>query len=86
MTWVFIDEDAYSLNDAGFGVGMVNAEWIDWPGTYHNNACGFAFADGHAEIHKWVEGTTKVIGNYVGRKPVPGSKDWKWISERTSAK
>jgi prepilin-type N-terminal cleavage/methylation domain-containing protein/prepilin-type processing-associated H-X9-DG protein len=86
MTWVFIDEDAYSLNDAGFGVGLVNAEWIDWPGTYHNNACGFAFADGHSEIHKWVEGSTKVVGNYVGRKLVPGSRDWKWISERTSAR
>jgi prepilin-type processing-associated H-X9-DG protein len=23
------------------------------PATYHNGACGFSFADGHAEIHKW---------------------------------
>jgi prepilin-type processing-associated H-X9-DG protein len=25
----------------------------DLPGIYHNNACGFSFADGHSEIHKW---------------------------------
>jgi prepilin-type N-terminal cleavage/methylation domain-containing protein/prepilin-type processing-associated H-X9-DG protein len=83
--WVFIDEDEYSLNDGGFAVGMNTAEWIDWPGTYHNAACGFAFADGHSEIHRWVDGRTKVIGGDVSRKPVPGSKDWLWVRERTSA-
>ena len=85
-TWVLLDEDYYSLNDAGFAVGMVGAEWIDWPGTYHNNACGFAFADGHSEIHKWLEGSTKVIRGNVSRKTVPGSRDWAWIAERTSAR
>jgi prepilin-type N-terminal cleavage/methylation domain-containing protein len=85
QTWVLIDEDAKSLNDAGFAVGMVTPEWIDWPGTYHNMACGFAFADGHSEIHKWKVGSTKV-GTSVGRRPVPGSIDYTWIRERTSAK
>jgi prepilin-type processing-associated H-X9-DG protein len=23
------------------------------PASYHNGAAGFAFADGHSEIHKW---------------------------------
>jgi prepilin-type N-terminal cleavage/methylation domain-containing protein/prepilin-type processing-associated H-X9-DG protein len=83
--WVLLDEDADSLNDAGFAVGMQTAEWIDWPGSYHNNACGFAFADGHSEIHKWIESSTKVINHNVSRKTVPNSRDWRWISERTSA-
>ena len=26
---------------------------VDTPATYHNKACGFAFTDGHADIHKW---------------------------------
>jgi prepilin-type N-terminal cleavage/methylation domain-containing protein/prepilin-type processing-associated H-X9-DG protein len=86
MTWVLIDEDYFSLNDAGFGVGMMAAEWIDWPGTYHNNACGFAFADGHSEIHKWKDARTKVVGGYVDRKSVPGSVDWLWIAEHTSSR
>ena len=85
-TWVLLDEDADSLNDAGFAVGMMTAEWIDWPGTYHNFACGFAFADGHSEVHKWKDGRTKVIKGNVSRKPVPGSVDYQWISQRTSAR
>jgi hypothetical protein len=86
-TWVFLDEDAYSLNDAGFAVGMVNPEWIDWPGTYHNMACGFAFADSHSEIHAWKDGRTKIKGTDPSRLTVdnPRSPDWIWISERTSA-
>jgi len=89
-TWVFLDEDYYSLNDGGFGVGMVSPTWIDWPGTYHNMACGFAFADGHSEIHKWLVATTKVKGNAAGNilnnsnvKSDP--RDWQWIADRTSA-
>jgi type II secretory pathway pseudopilin PulG len=85
QTWVLIDEDAKSLNDAGFAVGMVTAEWIDWPGTYHNMACGFAFADSHSEIKKWKVGSTRV-GTSTARRPVPGSVDYTWIRERTSAK
>lgn len=88
--WVLLDEDQWSLNDAGFAVGMRTAEWIDWPGTYHNMAAGFAFADGHSEIHKWKDPRTKIPmsggrGN-ASRKTVPGSVDWTWISERTSAR
>jgi prepilin-type N-terminal cleavage/methylation domain-containing protein/prepilin-type processing-associated H-X9-DG protein len=51
--WVFLDEDPDSINDAGF-FNPYQTAWIDQPATYHNGACGFAFADGHAEIHKWV--------------------------------
>lgn len=84
--WVFLDEDQYSLNDGGFGFGMNTAEWIDFPATYHNMGGGFAFADGHSEIHKWKDGRTKVVGGNVSRKPVPGSVDWQWMKEHTSAK
>jgi prepilin-type N-terminal cleavage/methylation domain-containing protein len=85
MTWVLLDEDYSSLNDAAFAVGCRTPEWIDWPGTYHNMACGFAFADGHSEIHKWVDGRTQVKNGNVARKAVAGSQDWMWISQRTSA-
>lgn len=84
-TWVLLDEDNYSLNDAGFAVGMETAEWIDWPASYHNNACGFAFADGHSEIKKWITPSTIVVKGNVSRKSVKGSADYNWIRERTSA-
>lgn len=85
MTWVFMDEDADSLNDGGLAISVGQAKWVDWPGTYHNMACGIAFADGHSEIKKWVDPTTKVINGNVGQLNVPNSRDWRWIAERTSA-
>jgi prepilin-type N-terminal cleavage/methylation domain-containing protein/prepilin-type processing-associated H-X9-DG protein len=88
--WMLIDEDQWSINDAGFAVGCGMAKWIDWPGTYHNNACGVAFADGHSEIHKWKDPRTKVVVRggvgQVAQINVPNSIDWQWIAERTSAK
>ena len=47
-------------------------------------ACGFAFADSHSEIKKWKNGTT-VVGASVSRRAVPGSVDYQWIHDRTSA-
>jgi prepilin-type N-terminal cleavage/methylation domain-containing protein/prepilin-type processing-associated H-X9-DG protein len=61
-TWVFVDEHPNSLNDAALAVACTGAEpgnpqssaqIIDFPANYHNGACGFSFADSHAEIHKW---------------------------------
>ena len=92
MTFTVLDEDYWSLNDGGFGVSCAIAEWVDWPGTYHNGACGFGFADGHSEIHKWVDSRTKVkvvrgqgqVGILSVAKPL--SVDWVWISQRSSAR
>jgi len=85
QTWVFIDEDADSLNDGGFAVGVL-PQWIDWPGTYHNNACGFAFGDGHSEIKKWNNGSTKHGGNLARRNIQGSTSDQDWILMRTSAR
>jgi prepilin-type N-terminal cleavage/methylation domain-containing protein/prepilin-type processing-associated H-X9-DG protein len=64
--YVFIDEHPGSINDAfficTFGASGANGDyprtqnngtWGDVPAFYHNKACGFGFADGHAEIRKW---------------------------------
>lgn len=53
--WVFIDENPTSINDSAFisDPDLAFQEWIDFPATYHNNAGGIAFGDGHAEIHRW---------------------------------
>jgi prepilin-type N-terminal cleavage/methylation domain-containing protein/prepilin-type processing-associated H-X9-DG protein len=52
-TWVYIDEHPDSINDAGF-FNPQGGQFIDIPATYHNGATGFAMADGHSEIHKWL--------------------------------
>jgi len=59
--WVFVDEHPDSIND-GWMATLVNdrSTWCDLPASYHNGGCGFCFADGHAEIHKWRETSTRV--------------------------
>ena len=84
MLWVLIDENDIGINDGAFGVTMVSDRWVDFPGIYHNFACGFAFADGHSEIHKWKDGRTKPTG--AASFDVPGSQDIRWVQQRTSAR
>ena len=88
MTWVTLDEHPDSINDGFFIVGdNVNA-WGDLPASYHNGACGFSFADGHAEIKKWLSGTSKYPDAYyrwgfVRPFDANGRKDYEWYMERT---
>ena len=51
--WLFIDENPSGINDGSFICDPQIQNWIDYPASYHNGAGGMAFADGHAEIHKW---------------------------------
>jgi len=82
MLWILLDEDVRNLNDAAFAFGMEAPEWQDVPGTYHNSGCGFAFADGHSEAHKWQMHGRKEVG-YITN---PSDKaDWLWLRARTSA-
>jgi len=89
--WIFLDEHPDSINDGGFAVKMDAQEMIDWPAWYHNGAAGFAFADGHSEIHKWVDPRTRAVVRYMDGNPAinrathAGSKDLRWFRERTSA-
>ena len=52
-TWVYDDEHPDSINDAGAFPPNTASNIPDVPAAYHNGAAGFAFADGHSEIHKW---------------------------------
>ena len=81
-TWVFLDEHPDSINDAGF-FNPYAAEWVDLPASYHNNAAGFAFADGHSEIHKWKASAIRKIElrDMTTRVRAPrGDVDRAWMS------
>jgi prepilin-type N-terminal cleavage/methylation domain-containing protein/prepilin-type processing-associated H-X9-DG protein len=84
MLWVLVDEDARNLNDAAFAFGMESPAWFDAPGTYHDGGCGFAFADGHSETHRWVNRNEKVNGGTAIADPAD-RQDWEWMRQRTSA-
>ena len=60
-TWVYMDEHPDSINDAGAFAPDSSSNIPDAPATYHNGACGFAFADGHSEIHKWRGSTMRGV-------------------------
>jgi len=58
--FVMLDEHPDSINDGFFEANAQTditqwnpQHWYDLPASYHDGACGFAFADGHSEIHKW---------------------------------
>ena len=87
MKWVFVDEHPDSLNDGLFTMNKGNV-WIDYPAAYHNGACGFSFADGHAEVHKWVGSTIQApVKGALMTLNVPAKdslKDIIWWSENTT--
>jgi len=95
-TWVFVDEHPDSINDAACAVKMAEldattAQIIDFPASYHNGACGFAFADGHSEIHKWkgskIKAPVKYANNLALNVPAGDSVvDVKWWSDNTTVK
>ncbi len=84
LLWVLVDEDVQSINDAALGFGMEQAIWYDAPGSAHNGGCGFAFADGHSETHRWLSrGEKESQGATVDS--MADYQDWLWMRERTSA-
>ena len=57
--FVFLDEQADSIDDLCFmlnpGYAQGSEIWRNLPASYHNFCGSLSFADGHSEIHKWVE-------------------------------
>ncbi|MBL9126662.1 MAG: type II secretion system protein [Verrucomicrobiales bacterium] len=97
MTWIFIDEREDSINDGEMIVGMFGYpdqpnQWkmVDYPASYHGNAGGLSFADGHAEIKKWLDGRTmpplKKNVEIPLNVPSPNNRDVLWLMERTTRK
>jgi prepilin-type N-terminal cleavage/methylation domain-containing protein/prepilin-type processing-associated H-X9-DG protein len=88
MTWVTLDEQGDSINDAFFISGLGSGSWGDVPGSYHGGACGFSFADGHAEVHKWKSAASIYPIQYIssgGWKAFDalGKQDYQWYTDRT---
>ncbi len=87
MTYVFLDENPYSINDGWFAEDpTIPNTWVDKPATYHNNAGGLGFADGHAEIHKWTDpALINFKNNPTGDAPATAPYiDWNWLVQRAT--
>jgi prepilin-type processing-associated H-X9-DG protein len=84
------------MNNEGFK--PTGESWRNLPGSYHNGAGSFSFADGHSEIHKWMVRSganfptvwpVKMI-QYTASNPGPWASaslsrdaDYEWLDDRT---
>ncbi|CAG0977872.1 partial protocatechuate 3,4-dioxygenase, beta subunit, partial [Anaerolineae bacterium] len=80
------DNDLLLINDAFFVTDPAASSWQDIPASYHNGACGFSFADGHAEIKKWLSRTSKYPVDFSYGPQLTfdaaGRRDIEWAKER----
>ena len=91
--WVLLDEHPDGINDGWFATRMFEspqqAYWRDLPGSYHNGACGFMFADGHAEVKKWIDSRTRepIRKQYNSFNFTSANNpDYAWIKVRSTDK
>jgi len=95
--FVTLDEHPDSINDGFFQTDPhpTSAAWNDLPATYHDGACGFAFADGHSEVHKFKSRVCTILPvTYPLTKPSwpafstdpsgAGAADGLWVETRAS--
>jgi prepilin-type processing-associated H-X9-DG protein len=96
QAFIFLDEHPSSINDGYYEMSMDTLVWPDMPASRHGFACGFSFADGHAELHKWKNSTTfkaEVPGPPLQNQPAGvgargafGSQDFFWVADRSTIK
>lgn len=96
--FVFVDEPADNINDAFFvvegkntgdilGVGPVDPYCIvDYPASYHDGAAVISFADGHVEVHRWLESTTTPPEGMAGPRVHTSATDREmaWLQQRAT--
>lgn len=92
---VLLDEHPNSINDGGWAFQMYDpdqrarANLIDLPASYHNGAGALAFADGHAELHRWLDARTRPPIRYrseITHVATPNNPDTDWLAARVSSR
>lgn len=89
--FVFLDEHPDSIDDGYFLDSESDPpKWTDLPASYHDGAASFAFADGHSQLHRWHNASTKQPARaygIAGSLPMPitdGLDDFTWVLSRMS--
>jgi len=88
---VFADVNPASICTPAFGVDMNVQNWIHYPSALHRQRGVLVFADGHVEVHRWLDARTmlQIAGGaaYIPHgTPSPGNPDLNWIAGRTTSK
>jgi hypothetical protein len=86
-TWLLWDESPCSIDDGCAVITPGSSTYENPPATYHNNANGMSFADGHAMIKLWHD--PAILGHNVtiygtpltglNVPPLDGGVDLRWL-------
>jgi prepilin-type N-terminal cleavage/methylation domain-containing protein len=90
--FVFLDMRPDSIDMGNFMTSMAGWPYqpqqygfYDLPGYFHSHACGFSFADGHSEIHHWLDARTmpdSIANNLTGDQfASPNNVDVGWLEQ-----
>jgi prepilin-type N-terminal cleavage/methylation domain-containing protein len=93
--FIFLDMREDSIDMGNFGTRMAGFPdrpdlygFYDLPGFYHDAACGFSFADGHSEIHRWRDNRTMpplvtdgLINDFFSS---PDNQDVTWLQDHAT--
>jgi len=97
--YVILDEHPDSINDGFLATNphtdVPPTQWADLPATYHNGGGGFAYADGHSEVHKFTSHVCTILPvTYSASQITPppfsadpsgaGTEDGLWVAARTT--
>jgi prepilin-type N-terminal cleavage/methylation domain-containing protein len=88
--WVFCEENTCSMNDGYLQVNSGTPVFPDVPGSFHRWSCGFSYADGHSETHKWKTTVLQIPSakNFTKNSIGTGitNPDWIWYTDHASSK
>jgi prepilin-type N-terminal cleavage/methylation domain-containing protein/prepilin-type processing-associated H-X9-DG protein len=89
--FIFMDVNPASICTPGFGVDMSAQNWIHYPSALHGQRGVVAFADGHVEVHHWLDARTmlQIAGGaaYIPHNiSSPNNPDLNWIVQQTTSK
>jgi prepilin-type processing-associated H-X9-DG protein len=87
--FIILEERPDSINDGTFFTDPdTRYQLIDYPASFHNAACNFSFADGHSELHRWLDPRTMPVlgpGQLLQLNVnIPGDVDIEWLDQHAS--
>ena len=99
LIFLFMDEREDAINYGNFLTAMngyspyapASFQFEDIPASYHGQANGLSFTDGHAELHHWRDGRTmptlvhqQILYNGLAAIPSSGNVDIAWLQDHST--
>ena len=87
--FVFADVNPASICTPAFGIDMTQGSWIHYPSDLHRQRGVLVFADGHVDVHHWLDPRTMVhlgSGTYIVHgTSANNNQDLAWLCARTTS-